>query len=301
MDIRSNFVQCKICKASFDASTLLQNCSNDSYCRDCFKRSIYAGKPGTGDSKTKILNIKEKKFIPNPAKYVQSANLLHEHKNLSTMSFSKRPLQCPKTDCKKFISVCSLESHFKHEHKEVPVVHSHLNTCCSFQFNPRDLRYYTTQCFVLLKLRNAEISNISGTSRMTLSGSVEDQQPILILMATRIANVHLDSDDEEDDEIHPEPEMLAGSDDEVFTDRDMIIIWVASNIQTTLSYTVAVSTLDYKIRRKFFGPLLTLSESAAEKMSKEGSCLILTYCHSEVMSLDETKSLVLDVAVHSTE
>lgn len=48
---------------------------------------------GAGDTKTEILDVTGKKFMPHPEKYVRSprvATLLHGHQNLSVMSLSKR-------------------------------------------------------------------------------------------------------------------------------------------------------------------------------------------------------------------
>lgn len=82
---------------------------------------------------------------------------------------------------------------------------------------------------------------------MTLpSLHLEEQKPIMILMSTRIADLHLTSDG---DEVQQNPQKEAGySQDEVFRKGDRIIVWLASNILTNLSYTVAVSTVDNEIR-----------------------------------------------------
>lgn len=81
---------------------------------------------------------------------------------------------------------------------------------------------------------------------MTLVGiPLEDQKPVILLMSTRIADIHIASDDDETD---TSPERARGAVEEVFRKGDRIIVWLASNIQTNLSYTVAVSTMDNEIR-----------------------------------------------------
>ncbi|KAL1497027.1 hypothetical protein ABEB36_008056 [Hypothenemus hampei] len=285
MENKNLFAKCIICMGSFSVDTLLQSSCNDFYCRACFKKTLYPGvkTKASGDTRTKIVDSKGKKFMPHPEKYVRSSqlvNLLHGHQNLSFISLSKRPLQCPKADCNKYISVFTLESHFKHEHKEVPIVSIHLDARCASEFYPRDVRYCTTQCIVLLKMINTEILPASRASHMEIT---EDQKPIMIVMASRIADVHIISDDEEDKHDSQDVVTHNQEDDGVFTTGDRIIVWLASNTQTILSYTVAVSTLDNNIRQKFYGPMLTISEPA-EKLCKEGHCLILTHFHCNYMT-----------------
>ncbi|ENN81501.1 hypothetical protein HUJ04_002785 [Dendroctonus ponderosae] len=303
MEQKKIFALCQICQASYNIATLLQSSNNDFYCRDCFKRSFYAGGSGAGDRETEIVNVKGKKFMPHPERYVQRSqvsNLLRGHQNLSVMSLSKRPVRCPNADCSKYISVCTLESHFKHEHKEVPIVSTRLDARCASEFYPRDVRYGTIQCIVLLKVINAEFLNMCRLSRMALpSLHPEEQKPIMILMSSRIADLHLTPEDAE--EVHQNPQVPDGhSQEEVFRKGERIIVWLASNILTNLSYTVAVSTMDNEIRQKFFGPMLTLNESAA-KVCKEGNCLILTHFHCNGMTEHGAKPLALDVVVHNPE
>lgn len=86
----------------------------------------------------------------------------------------------------------------------------------------------------------------------------------------------------------------------LFRAEDKIIIWLASNIYTNLSYTIAASTLSNKIRQKYFGPMLTLGDSPLE-LCRNGMCLILTHYHVNGMTENGTKPLSLDVVIHSPD
>lgn len=81
---------------------------------------------------------------------------------------------------------------------------------------------------------------------------------------------------------------------------DKIIIWVASNIATNLSYTVAVSTLSMNVRQKYFGPMISLGEDPIE-ICGEGDCLTLSHFHVNRMSENGIKPLALDVVIHSPD
>ncbi|KAF7266993.1 hypothetical protein GWI33_019737 [Rhynchophorus ferrugineus] len=279
MEDSKKLERCKICQDLFPGSTMLQNSKNMFYCTGCFKSSFTTENKmvGAGDTKAEICSNIGTKMIPRPEMYVehpQISQLRGRQSILSLLSLSKRPLQCPKADCNKYISICTLVSHFRHEHKEVPVVSTHLDARCASTFCPRDIRYCIIQCVVVLKMINSEFANVCRASKVNLSKN-EDRS------------------DEECQEIsHRRNER------HIFRPGDKIIVWIASNFNTNLSYTVAVSTLNNNIRQKYYGPLLTLNENPTS-LCKEGRCLILTHYHCNTMTDNGKNDLCLDVVVHS--
>lgn len=116
-------------------------------------------------------------------------------------------------------------------------------------------------------------------------------KPVLVVMATRLQlSQHEKSFD-------------VGDDNEDFCDcvtyppAERLFVWIASNIVTKFSYTLAVSTQCNGIRVKYFGPLLTLNENC-KTLCMEGKGLILSEDHLMGMSENRTKPLILDILVH---
>ncbi|XP_060518405.1 uncharacterized protein LOC132697129 [Cylas formicarius] len=304
MEPRRKFVACDICKRSYDESVLLQNSDNNFYCKDCFKQKLCSSrklcdsddiKKSKDVEKSKREPSKSRKLIPNPDIYIQNVNAateLHRNHSLtSVMSLSKKPLQCPKDECNKYISIGTLEFHFKTEHKDVPVICPNLDARCASKFYLRDIRYCVVQCIALLKIEDFK-PDTSGISY----NSAQDPKPLMILMCTRIAVVHT----EEGNEVERDRECRMTPEQECFGDGDRIIVWVASNVATNLSYTVAVSTIDREIRQKYFGPVLTLNENP-KNLCRDGKCLILTHIHCRGMSENGAQPLALDVVIHGPD
>ncbi|KAJ8918344.1 hypothetical protein NQ315_008037 [Exocentrus adspersus] len=306
-----DFGVCEICGDKVEKKYLLQSSDNIFYCKECFKKRF-----SSGDQRHYLKKFvrKSQKLIPYPEMYSVQRNSKNAKMNnrpsstISVVSLSKRPLQCPKPECSKFVSLFTLESHFKYEHKEVPIILTQLDARSALEFYPKDVRYGITQCIVLLNVINHDFSSIlprhissycSKTNLQTL-----DSRPVMFLLATRIAGCHLAKEQEHeppacDSEDDVESSRTYTEHDLLFPD-DKIIIWMASNISTNLSYTIAASTLSNKIRQKYFGPMMTLSDSAIE-LCNEGNCLILTHFHINGMSENGFKPLALDVVIHSPD
>lgn len=107
-------------------------------------------------------------------------------------------------------------------------------------------------------------------------------------MAAKVTATDLDGCDDDDEEELPD----AG-----FSPIDKIIFFVTSNIVTKYSYTIAVSTLDQRIRLKYYGPLLSMNDDY-KKLCDEGRGLILNHNHVNGMSDCSKKSVCLDVIIH---
>ncbi|CAG9859388.1 unnamed protein product [Phyllotreta striolata] len=314
MEETKNIATCNRCQDKFNRKKLLNGPDSTLLCPNCL-RDLYS----SGDAKSKFKNSSsdlQEKLIPYPEifSYHRKQENLWKFGNSSTTSLSKRPLQCPKADCNKFISLFTLESHFKYEHKEVPVVFAQLDARSALEFSPRDVRYNVTQCIVLLNVINHDFSNIFPRS----STQTVDSKPVMVLLATRIANCHLNQysdesiynksnidiqredydDDGDEDEVNSSHTYVENS--SLLRPEDKIIIWLASNVYTNLSYTVAASTLSNKIRQKYFGPMSTLGGSPLE-LCKNGKCLILSHYHVNGMTENGRKPLALDVVVHSPD
>ncbi|KAJ8941019.1 hypothetical protein NQ318_006448 [Aromia moschata] len=304
---------CEYCREKFETRYLLQSCDNVCYCKDCFKRKFCQGSGDQKRVKAKHCERKPQKMIPYPELYSSQRNHQVGLKTAtpSMMSLSKRPLQCPKADCNKFVSLFTLESHFKYEHKEVPIILTQLDARSALEFYPRDVRYGVIQCIVLLNVINHDFSYIiprtsckESCSRTHLQYSAEPR-PVMILLATRISACELAKQELVHDCMCEASETEVDSSKtfvqhDILLPDDKIIIWMASNICTNLNYTVAVSTLSNKIRQKYFGPMLTLGDSPID-LWREGSCLILTHFHINGMSENGVKPLALDVVIHSPD
>lgn len=137
----------------------------------------------------------------------------------------------------------------------------------------------------------------------------------MVLLATRISvcqlNQHRLSDldvdeppmemnDEKSSDITGTTEILLNGNRDMMIPFDKIIIWVASNITTNLSYTVAASTVSMNVRQKYYGPVITLGEDPIE-ICREGECLTLTHFHVNGMSEYGAKPLALDVVIHGPD
>ncbi|KAG5894305.1 hypothetical protein JTB14_015545 [Gonioctena quinquepunctata] len=331
MENNGKMATCMGCQDKFDRRCMLEGRNNILYCSDCFKGLHLAG---SGDTRSKRPSDFREKMFPYPEVFSQQKRQISPVRSStpSVMSLSKRPLQCPKADCSKFISLFTLESHFKYEHKEVPIILTQLDARSALEFYPRDVRYGVTQCIVLLNVINHDFSKIipqtsNYCSRTNLQTG--ESKPVMVLMAARVAgsllnqliqdkNFHDDSfvtstfvttdeerkhdndnDDFEDDDTKSFKTYVETK-QRSLNPGDQILIWVASNIFTNLSYTVAASTLSNKIRQKYYGPMLTLGDNPME-MCKEGKGLILTHFHVNGMSEDGTKPLAIDVVIHSPD
>lgn len=136
----------------------------------------------------------------------------------------------------------------------------------------------------------------------------------MVLLATRISPCQLNQHSSESDfdqlpseandelasDVTETTETLIERNKELLPPFDKIIIWVASNIPTNLSYTVAVSTISMNIRQKYFGPMVTLGQDPVD-VCKEGECLTLSHFHVNGMSENGAKPLALDVVIHGPD
>ncbi|XP_050514575.1 uncharacterized protein LOC114334951 [Diabrotica virgifera virgifera] len=297
---------CVGCQEECYKTEMIEGRDHVPYCADCFK-SLYCA--ASGDSQSSELDFSEK-LIPYPEIYMQAKKTLNiGYRNPSTTSLSKRPIQCPKANCNKFVSLFTLGAHFKYEHKEVPIILTQLDARSALEFYPRDIAHNVTKCIVLLNVINYDFSNIiqiSHTSSTTIQSL--DSGPLMVLQAIKIST---------DDLNESEDDLLSTSDvgniesvssvtyvedgrEIGLRHNEKIMIWLASNVYTSLSYTVAASTLSNKIRQKYYGPLLTLGDTAAD-LCRTGTCLMLTYYHVRVMSENGTKPLSLDIVIHSPD
>ncbi|CAH1996489.1 unnamed protein product [Acanthoscelides obtectus] len=267
-------------------------------------------------------------MIPYPEIYSQHTKPRGpQTASTNTTILSKRPLQCPKADCNKFISVFTLESHFRYEHKEVPVFLTQVDARSTLEFFPKNLRYGVRNCIVLVRVIDYDFSNIMQQSSRYRQPATPrslnhplpqptDTGPMMVLMAARLASCHLSivqSSDTSDStytesnctQVNAEEEPCTAQQDSEYDagplcPNDKVVIWLASNIPTNLSYTVAASTMNNRIRQKYFGPMMTLNESPID-LCKKGTCLILTHLHVNKMTDNGEKYLALDVVVHSPD
>lgn len=119
-------------------------------------------------------------------------------------------------------------------------------------------------------------------------------KPIFVVMAAKLAIFPTDEtgipDDEEDN---------VSQYSNPCSPADRIIIWVASNVITKYSYTLAISTVCNGIRLKYFGPLLTINEDYV-KLYEEGKGLLLNQNHIEGMTEGGHKPLILDILIHDS-
>nr|CAH7736370.1 unnamed protein product [Callosobruchus chinensis] len=179
---------------------MLESSDRKCYCRVCFRNKIAA--ESSGDQTEEKNQRTGGKLIPYPAMFCQHSEP-HGRRAISANMTppSKRPLQCPKADCNKYISVFTLESHFRYEHKEVPVILTQLDARSGSVFSPKNLRYGITNCIALVSVMDFDFSNImqqsshhkqpTPGSRHNSSPLPSDTGPVMVLMATRLASCHL--------------------------------------------------------------------------------------------------------------
>ncbi|VEN46129.1 unnamed protein product, partial [Callosobruchus maculatus] len=191
---------CQICHQNFQGNEMLESTDRKCYCRVCFRNKIAA--ESSGDQKVEKDQHTGGKLIPYPAIFSQHSEPHGRQAVSANMSPpSKRPLQCPKADCNKYISVFTLESHFRYEHKEVPVILTQLDARSALEFSPKNLRYGVTNCIVLVSVMDFDFSNIMQQSsqhkqptprpRLHPRPLPSDTGPVMVLMATRLASCHL--------------------------------------------------------------------------------------------------------------
>lgn len=112
----------------------------------------------------------------------------------------------------------------------------------------RNFQYLPRQVSVINGIVFTWNLGIDRYSRAVLYGSpLDDQKPVMVLMATRVPDIHYSSDEEKESPRSPEC-FSVRTEEEIFRKGDRIIVWLGSNVQTNLTYTVAVSTLDNEIR-----------------------------------------------------
>lgn len=95
-------------------------------------------------------------------------------------------------------------------------------------------------------------------------------------------------------------ESNSDSDTPTFGADDKLLIWLASNIQTDLSYTVAISTACNRLMMKYFGPLVTL-EVEPKVLYMEGKGLMVSEHQLVGMTNNLQKHLILNVLVHGKD
>ncbi|XP_050307008.1 uncharacterized protein LOC126743823 isoform X2 [Anthonomus grandis grandis] len=222
LDEEEVYVACQICQTHFDVDTLLETSNNEFYCGDCFKKSIKGRKSDNSGHRTEQKPKQwGRKLIPSPEMYTDNNDLAISlyNESPSVLSLSYRPLRCPKVECNKYISVCTLENHIKHEHKEIPIMLTRFDTRCGIEdFDPCNSKYKIPKCLAVLKINDERLSS----SMTKIRHPQEDQYLMMAVMCARIAD---------------DPESPYG-----MSYDDKVIIWIASDVQTNLSYSVAVST-----------------------------------------------------------
>nr|CAI5833983.1 unnamed protein product [Callosobruchus analis] len=200
MSLANSRRTCQICHQNFQGSEMLESTDRKCYCRVCFRNKIAA--ESSGDQNVEKDQHTGGKLIPYPAIFSQHSESQGRETVPPIMTPpSKRPLQCPKADCNRYISVFSLESHFRYEHKEVPVILTQLDARSALEFSPKNLRYGVTNCIVLVSVMDFDFSNIMQQSSYHKQPTPRaghhprplpsDTGPVMVLMATRLASCHL--------------------------------------------------------------------------------------------------------------
>ncbi|XP_057666513.1 uncharacterized protein LOC130900136 isoform X1 [Diorhabda carinulata] len=306
----SNILVCTGCQEKFDKRELIEGRDHVLYCGNCFK-DVYCA--ASGDSKSKETSDLREKIIPYPEifSYNKKRSFIAEScvtSSSSTISLSKKPLQCPKASCSKFVSLFTLESHFRYEHKEIPIVITQVDARSALEFYLKDIPDNVTQCVALFNIIGYDFSTIlpqtSQNSTTILQNS--NAKPMMVLLATRITNSEISLFDENvtcqiTETLDGSNTTLAYEEDNNLTSPlDRIVIWMSSNILTNLNYTVAASTLSNQIRQKYFGPMLLLGDIPMD-IFRNGTCLILTHHHLSEMTRSGNEPLALDVVIHSPD
>lgn len=123
-------------------------------------------------------------------------------------------------------------------------------------------------------------------------------KPSLVLLATRLpATFDTHQCYDESDESNSED---MDSDEPAFPVGDKLLIWLASNIQTDLAYTVAIATACNRIMMKYYGPLVTL-DAEPKTLFMEGRGMVVAQHQLITMTNNLQKHLVLNVLLHGKD
>lgn len=63
-----------------------------------------------------------------------------------------RPLQCPQSNCRKYVSISDLIAHFQHEHINIPIMKTALDERNAFTFSPKNVQTGSQKCIALLRI-----------------------------------------------------------------------------------------------------------------------------------------------------
>lgn len=200
----------------------------------------------------------------------------------SLMTLSKKPVHCPYIRCNRTIAVSSVHSHFKYEHKHVPVLSTTLGARNELELDPYTLEINHPTCIVLITFPQKHEKGAADRDENALT-------PTMLLMASNIMNNQLtrgnDDDDDSDDGLAP---------------FDKIIFWICSNVLTPSKCTLAISTICKSIRIKYYGPTSQINDSYI-KLYQEGKGLILHQLQILNMTNYGKKRLAIDVIIHKEQ
>ncbi|CAH0557215.1 unnamed protein product [Brassicogethes aeneus] len=301
-----NYDNCESCGNMFEKLCLLESKDKNYYCMDCFKRKFTKDKYSEKPRKMAMF-FKNNRFIPNPEHHVEkivpkkSTSVLSMKKSCSTMSLSKRPLQCPHGVCSRFVSITTLSSHFKYEHPMIQQSNSPLDNRMSMSFTPTEIRYDLTTCLRVITITDLDLNNIIPNNSkydFNFPKELDSSIPVFFLLARRIPAYHIKNPDENIHDI-----LESYEDDEkkldFFKAGDKIILWIACNIPgAKLSYTIAASTISNDIRLKYYGPLLSISNHSPAELCKTANCLIISHWHCYKFIGGGARDVPVDVVIH---
>ncbi|GJQ86698.1 hypothetical protein Trydic_g14774 [Trypoxylus dichotomus] len=312
---------CEICNEQYDIHSLYACYQGHFFCKSCFKQEYYKGKEQRCPHLTcnawigNAHNAKahrgepvriSNKMFPQPGLYMERDKYVNNNSNINTMpsfhvsatslmSLSKRPLHCPHKDCHRTIAVSSLDSHFRYDHKYVAFIDTHLEARNGLEFFVDDVKLNEILCVVIINIIDkSDVYPILSRTLCEKRSNLTPARPVLVVMASRLQLSQ-----------HEKP-YGSTNDAEDFCDcvtyppAERLFVWIASNIVTKFSYTLAISTQSNSIRVKYYGPLLTLNENC-RTLCVEGKGLILSANHLVGMSENRIKPLILDILIHSTE
>ncbi|XP_031345258.1 uncharacterized protein LOC116172228 [Photinus pyralis] len=199
----------------------------------------------------------------------------------SLMTLSKKPVHCPCVRCHRTIAVSSVHSHFKYEHKHVPILSTTLGARNELELNPYTLEINHPTCIVLITLPQ-KLEKAADHDESALN-------PTMLLMASNIMNNKLTrgNDDDDDSDVGLAP-------------FDKIIFWICSNILTQSKCTLAISTICKSIRIKYYGPISPINDNYI-KLYQEGKGLILHQLQILNMTNYGKKRLAIDVIIHKEQ
>ncbi|XP_025830560.1 uncharacterized protein LOC108735006 isoform X2 [Agrilus planipennis] len=239
-----------------------------------------------------------KKILDDPKTSISSLGRMGDSQQ-SLTSLSRKPVCCPYFSCNKTIAVTTFYDHFRYEHPSVTFLDTKFEIRNGLNFRLEDIHYNERHCILLINILNDKQQNKCTSKIAESRGVIASLKPALLVMAIRIHC--FDSLDERDNFSSGDADDDSSSiyDPHACTPDDRILIWIASNIATKYSYTLAVSTLCNEIRLKYFGPMLTFNEDPL-KMCSEGRGLILSNFHMKGMTENGTKPLVMDIIIHDT-